>query len=136
MSNRKLEDDGIFHSLTFGREFLSDESRWCKNVHWRDKDGRVFCNKPDIKHIHSACILGAVSLGKTEDDIRAATYIDKYWLDTVFAVGLRVDDVPTICAALSYWNDNVATHKDVLKFLDDAIEHRKVELLEKVSIAG
>jgi len=134
MSNRKLEDDGILRSLLYGREFLSDESRWCKGTAWRDKDGNEIENQKQAirENVHTACVLGAVALGAVicdENGARGAVYIDRYWINRI---GLPAGGA---AAALSYWNDHIATHKDILEFLDETIEHRKTELLEKVGIA-
>ena len=128
MSNRKLENDAVMRDLMFGREFLSDEKHWCKNVCWRDESGVVIDYRPEIKDIHSACILGAVSMGSLNckepqwfpQRPDAADYIDSLW---------KVNHVTSI----SYWNDKAATHKDILIVLDETIEQRKTELLAKVT---
>ena len=126
MSNRKLENDGVLRSLLFAHEFLSDEAHWCKGAAWRDKYGEVIETSPNVKDVRAACILGAVGLGDfiyNDDGTSGATYIDECWADSRWKRRIP----------LSHWNDNIATHRDILAFLDETIEHRKTELLTEVS---
>ncbi len=122
MSNRKLEDDRIIHDLRYAREFLNDESHWCKGVAWRRKPG------PAPQQIRSACILGAVGFNidqHNKEDIplvppsSAGMYIENQCF-----FERRI-----LSHSIAYWNDNIATHKDILAFLDKAIKQRETELM-------
>ena len=130
MSNRKLEDDGIVRDLRYAREFLNDESHWCKGTSWRCEDGQELAAPPfarAVEDITSACIFGAVGLLRMingDGNLPAATYIEGVWND----LGKRHSTAPSI----AYWNDNIATHKDILEFLDGAIKHRETELILRV----
>ncbi len=121
MSNRKLEDDEIMGDLMYAREFLNDESHWCKGVSWRGSDGKALGWMPSgIEDIQSACILGAVGLSHifSIDD----------WLNTT---GEYIEEIWTSNHnhSIAWWNDHTAIHKDILEFLDDAIKQRETELM-------
>ncbi len=124
MSNRKL-DDRILGDLKWARNFLTDESKWCRHNFYKDEKGRPVV----AEDAYSACIIGALELARHQ-------HITNFELQDNGPYNFIKDHSRPRrkFQTLSAWNDYTATHKDILDFLDSAIETRKTMLMERVNV--